>query len=327
MKKLIFILAAFTTANAIAQQPCTSCPITVTVSNTPATNPSPQKGMVKYKTARKVYTTAKKPATTYRYVPKYQAPAPKIVYQDVEVMAAPPTTTDATQPQSAENIFPLTGNAGIGTLDPMAALEIRRNAGDGKNKNFMLQLSNTWSSRGLNEPTIVFSNGDLNPLNTSYWTLGARVSGNEVDKDPVAFKIGFKAPGEADEHEFFAIDSYQGRVKIGNVNSNYDGYKLFVEEGILTEKVKVAVKNSEDWFDHVFNADYKLMPLTDLEKYINDNKHLPDMPTTKEVMTSGLDLGKTNGLLLKKVEELTLYLIEIKKDLDQTKKEIAELKK
>lgn len=325
MKKLIFIIAAFTTVNAIAQQPCTSCPITVTVSNSPAINPAPTKGLVKYKSSKKVYTTAKKPATTvYRYAPKYQAPAPKIVYQEVEPMATPATTAPA---KSAENIFPLMGNAGIGTLDPMAALEIRRNAGDGKNKNFLLQLSNVWSSKGLNEPTIVFSNGDLNPLNTSYWTLGARVSGNEVDKDPVAFKIGFKAPGEADEHEFFAIDSYQGRVKIGNVNSNYDGYKLFVEEGILTEKVKVAVKNSEDWFDHVFNADYKLLPLTDLEKYITNNKHLPDMPTTKEVMTSGLDLGKTNGLLLKKVEELTLYLIELKKDLDQTKKEIAELKK
>jgi len=320
MKKLLFLLAAFITVSTFAQQPCTSCPITVTVSNSPVTNPAPQRGLVKYKTAKKTYTTAKKPVSTvYRYAPKYQAPVKKVEYQEVEVNATPN--------QNAENIFPLTGNAGVGTLEPIAALELKRNAGDGKNKNFLLQLSNIWSPKGLNEPTIVFSNGDLNPTNTSYWTLGARVSGNEVDKDPVAFKIGFKAPNETDEHEFFSIDSYQGRVKIGNVNTNYDGYKLFVEEGILTEKVKVAVKNSEDWFDHVFNTEYKLMPLTDLEKYISNNKHLPDMPTTKEVMTSGLDLGKTNGLLLKKVEELTLYLIELKKELDQTKKEIADLKK
>ena len=50
------------------------------------------------------------------------------------------------------------------------------------------------------------------------------------------------------------------------------------------------------------------------------------MPTTQEVMTNGLDLGKMNGLLLKKVEELTLYMIEMKKELDETKKELDETK-
>jgi hypothetical protein len=297
MKKLMFILAVFSTAIAVAQMPVTK----------------PKKKVV-YKTAIKkpVYTT--KIASAWSPV---QKPALRnVVYQYIDTVN-----------KNAENFFPSTNNVGIGTNAPQAALEIRRNAGDGLSKNFLLQLSNNWASKGLNEPTIMFSNGDLNPTNVSYWTLGAKVSGNEVDKNPIAFKIGFKAPNETDEHEFFSIDSYQGRVKIGNCNANVDGYKLYVEEGIITEKIKVAVKNSEDWYDHVFNQDYKLMPLTDLEKYLSNNKHLPDMPTTKEVMSSGLDLGKTQGLLLKKVEELTLYLIELKKDLDQTKKELAELKK
>jgi hypothetical protein len=297
MKKLMSILAVFSTAIAVAQMPVTK----------------PKKKVV-YKTAIKkpVYTT--KTASAWSTV---QKPALRnIVYQ-----------YNDTFNKNAENFFPSTNNVGIGTNTPQAALEIRRNAGDGLSKNFLLQLSNTWTPKGLNEPTIMFSNGDVNPANVSYWTLGAKISGNEVDKNPIAFKIGFKAPNEADEHEFFSIDSYQGRVKIGNCNANVDGYKLYVEEGILTEKVKVAVKNSEDWYDHVFNQDYKLMPLTDLEKYLSNNKHLPDMPTTSEVTTNGLDLGKTQGLLLKKVEELTLYLIELKKDLDKTKKELAELKK
>ncbi len=268
--------------------------------------------------AKPKYRTAKKPV----YISKKttwsapQKPALRnIVYQYVD-----------TANKNAENFFPSSGNIGIGTNTPYAPLEIKKNAGDGFNKNFLLQLSNTWSPKGLNEPTIMFSNGDVNPGNKSYWTLGARVSGNEVDKEPIAFKIGFKAPNENDEHEYFSIDSYQGRVKIGNVATNFDGYKLYVEEGILTEKVKVAVKNGQDWFDHVFNDDYKLISLTELEQFIAANKHLPDMPTTQEVTTKGLDLGKTEGLLLKKVEELTLYLIELKKDLDQTKKELETLK-
>jgi hypothetical protein len=68
------------------------------------------------------------------------------------------------------------------------------------------------------------------------------------------------------------------------------------------------------------------MPLTDLGKYIQTNKHLPDMPTTEDVLKNGVDLGKMNGLLLKKVEELTLYIIEIRKELEKTQKEIEDIK-
>ena len=300
MKKLVFILAILFAINANSQ------------TYSYQTGQPAQPVASKVKVTKKYYTVVKKLPGLY---PVKSLPIRNVVYQYL----------DTTFPD-AENHFPVKGNAGIGTNAPIAAMEIKRNAGDGNNKNFLLALSNVWSPAGLNEPTIMLTNGD-NTDGFSYWTVGARVSGDNAHKDPQVFKIGFKAPKENDEHEFFSIDSYQGRVKIGYCNSNVDGYKLYVEEGILTEKVKVAVKNSEDWYDHVFNADYELMPLTDLEKYIVANKHLPDVPTTKEVMTNGLDLGKTNGLLLKKVEELTLYLIELKNDLEKTKKELAALKK
>jgi hypothetical protein len=234
---------------------------------------------------------------------------------------------DTTFPNS-DNQFPLNGNVGIGTKAPQVALEIKRGAGDTRKKNFLLQLSNNWAANGQNEPSIMFSNGDISsPNNVSYWSVGARVSGDNTLKTPQTFKICHKAPGIDVEEECFSIDSYQGRVKIGNVSTQFDGYKLFVEEGILTEKVKVAIKNSEDWFDHVFQPEYKLMPITDLAKYIKQNSHLPEIPTTAEVMKDGVDLGKMNALLLKKVEELTRYLIDLKGELDQTKKEVAELKK
>jgi trimeric autotransporter adhesin len=221
----------------------------------------------------------------------------------------------------AQNVFPESGFAGIGILTPGAPMEIKKGIGNTRSKNILLKLSNEWASGGQNEPSIMFSNGDLtNPKNMSYWTIGARVSGDDILKTPQTFKISHKAGNDAIEKEFFSIDSYEGRVKIGDVNTQVDGYKLYVEQGILTEKVKVAIKNSKDWYDHVFHKNYSLMPLPQLEQYIQKNKHLPGIQTTEEVMKDGLDLGKMNALLLKKVEELTLYNIQQQKEINAIKK-------
>ncbi|MBL7760601.1 MAG: hypothetical protein JNK08_07885 [Sediminibacterium sp.] len=238
------------------------------------------------------------------------------------------TKTAAAQKENAEetnpeNIFPSSGFAGIGILSPTAPLEIKKSAGNTRNKNFLLKLSNEWASSGQNEPSIMFSNGETsNPKNISFWSIGARVSGDNSLKTPQTFKISHKAGGDAVEKELFSIDSYEGRVKIGDVNTQIDGYKLYVEQGILTEKVKVAVKNSKDWYDHVFHKDYTLMPLHQLDTYIKKNQHLPGIPTAQEVVKDGQDLGKMNALLLQKIEELTLYTIELKKELDAVKKSI-----
>lgn len=313
MKKLTFIVAIIFAVNAQAQQQGTVTG-TFTINQPAATKVPVSKWAPKKKTVSK---WAPKKTAYYSAATTYKAPATSsknIVYSYIDTVT-----------KDAENFFPLKGNVGIGTNQPMAALEIKRNAGDGDKKNFLLSLSNIWSPNGLNEPTIMFNNGD-NTSNFSYWTLGSRISGDNAHKDPVAFKIGYKAPNEPNEKEFFSIDSYQGRVKIGSCNTNVDGYKLYVEEGILTEKVKVAVKDSEDWFDNVFEPDYKIMPINDLASYVKQNKHLPEIPTTSDVLKSGIDLGKMNGLLLKKVEELTLYMIDLKKQLDDTKKEIELLK-
>jgi hypothetical protein len=332
---LLICFFAISAANAqVVYQPQTQTTVTTTT-----TAPTSAVAKPKAKKQWKWYPgccATKKWTTTKTTVVNTVQQSPVPMYRSVVTNAPKPIQTVTTMQQTdmqqapvitdAENTFPLKGNAGIGTLSPNAALEIRRNAGNGDNKNYMLSLSNEWSEAGLNEPSIMFNNGDVGE-NFSYWTMGARVSGDKAHDNPIAFKIGFKPPREQNEREFMSIDAYNGRVKIGNCNSNMDGYKLFVEEGILTEKVKVAVKNSDEWFDTVFEPDYKIMPIKDLDTYIKTYKHLPDIPTTKEVMENGLDVGKMNGLLLKKVEELTLYMIDLKKELDQAKKEIEALKK
>ncbi|MCA0234366.1 MAG: hypothetical protein LCH91_28175 [Bacteroidetes bacterium] len=90
-------------------------------------------------------------------------------------------------------------------------------------------------------------------------------------------------------------------------------YRLYVQDGILTEKLKVALRNSTDWADYVFAPDYKLAPLEDVETFIKANNHLPNVPSADEMANNGLDVSKTSAKLMEKIEELTLYVIELNK--------------
>ncbi len=105
------------------------------------------------------------------------------------------------------------------------------------------------------------------------------------------------------------------------------GYGLYVAKGVLTEKVKVAVQGTANWADYVFEKNYKLRSLSEVEKYIQKNKHLPDVPSADEVVKEGINLGEMDAKLLQKIEELTLYMIEMKKENEQIIKSNASLKK
>ena len=103
-------------------------------------------------------------------------------------------------------------------------------------------------------------------------------------------------------------------VVIGStISQTPAGYKLFVEEGILTERVKVAVKNTSEWSDKVFAKTYQLQPLADVARYIEQHQHLPGVPSAAEMVAKGNDLHQTDAKLLEKIEELTLYSIQLEK--------------
>ncbi len=80
-----------------------------------------------------------------------------------------------------------------------------------------------------------------------------------------------------------------------------------------------AIVKSPGWCDFVFDNNYSLIPLNELKSYIEANKHLPGIPTEKEVQENDIDLAKMNKLLLQKVEELTLYIIKQQEQIDQLK--------
>lgn len=93
------------------------------------------------------------------------------------------------------------------------------------------------------------------------------------------------------------------------------GYKLYVQTGILTEKVKVALETTSDWADYVFDQNYKLLELTDVKSFISENSHLPGIPSAQELVDNkGYDLSKMDAKLLEKIEELTLYMIQLSEE-------------
>lgn len=88
-------------------------------------------------------------------------------------------------------------------------------------------------------------------------------------------------------------------------------YRLFVKDGIRTEKVKVDIASVNGWADFVFKEGYNLMPLEKVEAFIKENQHLPEIPSEKQIVAEGgIELKEMNVKLLQKIEELTLHLIE-----------------
>jgi hypothetical protein len=99
-----------------------------------------------------------------------------------------------------------------------------------------------------------------------------------------------------------------------------DTYRLAVKGAIRADRVKVYTT----WADFVFEKNYKLPTLEEVEKQILLEGHLKDIPSAKEVEAKGIELGEMNKLLLQKVEELTLYIIEMNKELQSIKCQIKE---
>lgn len=118
-----------------------------------------------------------------------------------------------------------------------------------------------------------------------------------------------------------------GTVGIG-LSSPYTfptGYKLAVEGSIVAQGVKVALR--ANWPDYVFKKDYKLRPLAEVEQFIAANNHLPDVPSETAVKENGIDVADMDAVLLRKVEELTLYMIQLQKDNLELKAKLEALSK
>jgi len=104
------------------------------------------------------------------------------------------------------------------------------------------------------------------------------------------------------------------------------GFRLSVDKGIITKQVKVCL-DASSWCDYVFDKDYPRNSIAYVENFINENKHLPNVPSAEEVEEEGINLGEMDATLLRQIEEIWLHVIELKKENEALKKEIEQLKK
>jgi hypothetical protein len=110
-------------------------------------------------------------------------------------------------------------------------------------------------------------------------------------------------------------------LRIGNLaaSGSYANFALSVDGDMIAKRCVIQIDN---WADYVFDNSYSLPTLNELEQFVNANKHLPGVPSEQEVISNGVDIAEMNKILLQKVEELTLYVIEQHKRISKLEAEI-----
>ena len=202
-----------------------------------------------------------------------------------------------------------TGNVGIGTTTPSQALNVVGSIAVSPNG----IISDEKFNGGLMITKPQASGQYINLVRSGLvpWSIGTVYNSS-------TFAIGMgKSSDAAFTAPFFNIDT-NGYVGIGTAIPDS---KLTVNGNIHATEVVVDVNIPADY---VFNSNYKLMPLHEVEKYVNTNNHLPEIPSASEIKKSGLNMGEMQNKLLQKVEELTLYMIDQQKTINLQSAQISQ---
>ncbi|WP_106794411.1 tail fiber protein [Aquimarina sp. Aq78] len=253
------------------------------------------------------------------------------------------------------NTFPTTGNVGIGVTSPTSPLQISSS----NNDIIKLKTSDnewlytTWLDNTNTRRTWMGLNSDLSSFNIKVENGTNKIlfNGGNVGigtTTPTA-KLHIKDP------EGGAAFNIERGGKIWNFSIQHTGNNLFLNNsdtpntfftftkdgkfgiGTTTPDSKLAVNGKihakevkvdlTGWPDYVFENDYSLPSLQEVEHHIVEEGHLPNIPSASEVEKNGIQLGEMNAKLLQKIEELTLYMIAQNKKTEQLQKEIELLKK
>ena len=193
-----------------------------------------------------------------------------------------------------------TGRVGIGTVSPTAKLHLYYNSSVSVPQLLLYESANDYAR-------LSFQNTNT----TSYFTIAG-----SPNTTTATSRLNFYYSAWGDIMTILG----NGKVGIGTTNPQY---QLSVNGTIQAKLVRVET----GWADYVFNNDYKLRSLDELEQYINTHKHLPGVASAAEVEKDGMEVGAMNKAMMEKIEELTLYVIQLSKENKQLKNEIDALKK
>jgi hypothetical protein len=227
-----------------------------------------------------------------------------------------------------------TGKIGIGTFNPKTKLHIQ----DGS-----LKLTGTDPTYGA--PNI-FWGGTTSSAPDGEWALeyNTNISGyaglnfwrpfgssGSGAANNVLFLGNNNAVGIGTPNTTKATFTVNGTALIGDPSAINTAtpfaYGLYVQNGILAERVKVAVHTDPlNWSDFVFAPGYKLMPVDSVSNFIQQNGHLPNVPSANDVFTNGVDVAQMDAMLLRQIEELWLHMIELENTNQVLKQELEKQK-
>ncbi|MGN6646760.1 MAG: hypothetical protein ACTHJT_09525 [Cytophaga sp.] len=142
---------------------------------------------------------------------------------------------------------------------------------------------------------------------------GMHMNGNRIDfTDDAGLCATNRTVVPGSRYSFDSLAS-MNRLYVGGMSSTYPtlnpNYRLYVAGSMICEELVIKLK--ANWADYVFSPQYKLRPLSEVKTFITENKHLPDVPAACEVEESGVATGKMLTIQMRKIEELTLYLIQM----------------
>jgi len=179
-------------------------------------------------------------------------------------------------------------------------------------------IGTTSPSQKLHVVGVSYFNGNVG-IGTASPSQNLHVAGNTC----VTGNVGIGITSPTQKLHVVGNSYFNGNVGIGT--SNTFNYKLAVN-GIIGAK-EVKVEATSNWPDYVFGKDYKLLELSEIEQFVKENQHLPEIPSAKEIEENGINVGEMQGKLLLKIEELTLYVIEQQKSIEKLNTKIDNLEK
>jgi hypothetical protein len=223
------------------------------------------------------------------------------------------------------------GNVGVGTTSPGARLHIEAPNGSlGLYINQQATADNTFgmkinvnrdltkafvlsNSSSGKDVVLIYGSGQIiaNGFSTN---TGGGFSANGIGQ----YAYGFTVSATADYAKAYSLtDKNNKEVFYVWGNGVVNAKKIYAEAFAVCPDAM-----SINWYDNVFSSSYKLKSLNDVEQFIKENNHLPDIPSEKNVKANGFNIAEMDGLLLKKIEELTLYIIQQQKEIEDLKQKV-----